>query len=811
MNLLKKIHHTARLLSYLFIKGTLRLLGFIVSGTILILLLQFMFPDYIRFFNEDITEKSARKLLDNYKYNELLWLLEQKQPTLDKMKPMKQSFFHYMKGEAYSFIGEYQKSEAEYQRMADLFYQQNDKGTWKELTILQPFIMFNFRIGNYEESLKLCEKALELFPKLPPKLNKQYNRLGCYLTMMNIYARQGRSDEILKLMNRLKNEYKEMPASLQEFESIAYLMKEDTVRARKVWDGLDQKALPPAFQLSGLYSFKEYDKLRPVIRQYLKETEKVTGTNHPLYAEALYNAIPFDMLEGNYEEAYQRITQNNRILNEQFDKNFIFMSERQQQFFHSKYHSSFDLAYALQQLSPQPEWADLCYNNALFVKGILLRSQNRFRNSLSQSGDTTLLSLYDQWISLKQSAASLKVSTNVVDRVKCHIKEEEAEKLAKELSLHTEDWQKQERLSATDWTDVQKSLSEGEAAIEFVVYGWQKQTWYAALVLQPNMSHPVFVPLFNEKDLSPDFVKVEKTIWQAISPYLQDSHTLYFSPAGQLHAFPLAFLETGTERLTDRYRLYRVSSTREIRKIKEQINYQPQRAVLFGGLQYDASDEALLLAAADSSNKQWRNNPWNPLRYSGSEISRIGLLMDSLNIPHTLHTGLEGNEEAFKRLDNNPVSIIHLSTHGYFLPDDTLKIAPMLRSGLILSGGNRAWENKDILPQIENGLLTAEEIAAMRLPNTRLVVLSACNTGLGAINNSEGIFGLQRAFKLAGAQTLIMSLWPVDDRATSELMFAFYRNWLTGTEMHLAFTQAQNEIRLKYPEPYYWAGFVMLD
>lgn len=98
MKLLKKIHDTAQLLSYLLLKGMFRLLGFILSGTILIILLQFMFPDYIRIFNEDITEKSARKLLDNYKYNELLWLLEKKQPTLDKMKPMKQGFFHYMKG-----------------------------------------------------------------------------------------------------------------------------------------------------------------------------------------------------------------------------------------------------------------------------------------------------------------------------------------------------------------------------------------------------------------------------------------------------------------------------------------------------------------------------------------------------------------------------------------------------------------------------------------------------------------------------------------------------------------------------------------
>lgn len=811
MNLLKKIHNTAQLLAYLFIKGTIRLLGFALVGTILILLLQFMFPDYIRIFNEKITEKSARQLLDNYKYNELLWLLERKQSTLEKMEPTKRSFFHYVKGEAYSFIGEYQKSEDEYRKISGIIHDLYGENSWHELVALQPLATFNFRIGNYDESLRLCHKILKLISELPPELSKTDNSLGCYLTMLNIYSRQSNPDKILDLLNEIKRESELTDDTLQSFEVIAYLMKQDTCHARRLWKQIDKKNLPNSHLISNYYALQDYEKASPFANKYLKETKKIVGTNHPLYAEALYSSILFDLLEKNYEKAYKHISQNNRILNEQFDKNFIFMSERQQQFFHSKYHSHFDLAYVLQQLSPQPEWVDLCYNNALFIKGLLLRSQNRFRNSLMQSGDTTLLSVYDQWISLKQTAASLKVSTSIVDRVKSHIKEEQAEKLAKELSMHTEDWQKQQQLSATNWTDVQESLSEGETAIEFVVYGWQKRNWYVALVLQPNMSHPVFVPLFEEKELSPDFVKVENTIWQALSPYLQNSHTLYFSPAGHLQAFPLVFSDPDTKRPTSHCRLYRVSSTREIKKIKQQIHICPQRAVLFGGLQYDATDEALLLAATDSFNKQQRNRPWYPLRYSGSEISQISLLMDSLNISNTLYTGLEGNEETFKRLDNTPVSIIHLSTHGYFLPDDTLKTAPMLRSGLILSGGNRAWENKDILPQIENGLLTAEEISAMRLPDTHLVVLSACNTGLGAINNSEGIFGLQRAFKLSGAQTLIMSLWPVDDRATAELMFTFYRHWLTGTEMHLAFTQAQNEIRQKYPEPYYWAGFVMLD
>jgi CHAT domain-containing protein len=171
-----------------------------------------------------------------------------------------------------------------------------------------------------------------------------------------------------------------------------------------------------------------------------------------------------------------------------------------------------------------------------------------------------------------------------------------------------------------------------------------------------------------------------------------------------------------------------------------------------------------------------------------------------------------------------------LATHGFFLedieqkPEDRERVQrlggggqkaaenPLLRSGLILAGGNFAWSGAPI-DGVEDGILTADEIARLNLTGTALVVLSACQTGLGDVNNSEGVFGLQRAFKLAGVETLIMSLWEVNDRATAQLMSAFYDQWLSGKSKQEAFKAAQRQVRAnaRYADPYFWAAFVLMD
>lgn len=113
---------------------------------------------------------------------------------------------------------------------------------------------------------------------------------------------------------------------------------------------------------------------------------------------------------------------------------------------------------------------------------------------------------------------------------------------------------------------------------------------------------------------------------------------------------------------------------------------------------------------------------------------------------------------------------------------------------------------------MEDGVLTAFEVSQMNLSNTELVVLSACETGLGDIQGSEGVFGLQRAFKIAGAKYIMMSLWQVPDKETSEFMISFYNNWLDKKmDIRTAFQTTQKEMRAMYKDPYLWAGFVLVE
>jgi CHAT domain-containing protein len=175
--------------------------------------------------------------------------------------------------------------------------------------------------------------------------------------------------------------------------------------------------------------------------------------------------------------------------------------------------------------------------------------------------------------------------------------------------------------------------------------------------------------------------------------------------------------------------------------------------------------------------------------------------------------------------------VLHIATHGYFQEDvapteghgatmlhssEPVNLFgrvtggnPLLRSGLLFAGAGRkhSFEDKN---RIDDGILTAYEAMNLNLDSTELVVLSACETGLGEVKNGEGVYGLQRAFQVAGARTVMMSLWSVADKQTQELMRMFYEKWLSGEDKHQAFGEAQMELKAKYSAPYYWGAFVMV-
>jgi CHAT domain-containing protein len=179
--------------------------------------------------------------------------------------------------------------------------------------------------------------------------------------------------------------------------------------------------------------------------------------------------------------------------------------------------------------------------------------------------------------------------------------------------------------------------------------------------------------------------------------------------------------------------------------------------------------------------------------------------------------------------------LLHIATHGFFLPDlprdpggvsfgmstfdaqavpATIQLSsarlknPMLRSGLALAGANTWLRGESPPPEAEDGILTAEDVTGLDLLDTELVVLSACDTALGDRLIGEGVFGLRRAFAVAGAQTLVMSLWKVPDRQTAELMTNFYRRLLAGEGRAKALREAQLELKCRYPDPLYWGAFI---
>ncbi|MBK6571725.1 MAG: CHAT domain-containing protein [Saprospiraceae bacterium] len=343
-------------------------------------------------------------------------------------------------------------------------------------------------------------------------------------------------------------------------------------------------------------------------------------------------------------------------------------------------------------------------------------------------------------------------------------------------------------------------------------------------------------------------------IWKPLEPYLKGVKTTYFSPSGLLHRINQNAILISKEidnhtLLSDKYNLVQLGSTRQIVFKNFDENLKPISASIYGGINFEMDSMEMMehLPIRDSSiaslrsehtfyyiDSTVRGGSWQYLLGSDQETTEINKIFSKAKIKSNLYNGNDATEESFKQLgDYKNVSprILHISTHGFFFPDPKsensnspfsmssqepiFKISehPMMRSGLILAGGNHAWKTgKPIRPDMEDGILTAYEICQLNLRNTELVVLSACETGLGDLQGNEGVYGLQRAFKIAGAKNLIMSLWQVPDQQTKELMTLFYKYWLLKKKtIRQALQMAQRELRNKGLEPFYWAGFVLVE
>ena len=401
---------------------------------------------------------------------------------------------------------------------------------------------------------------------------------------------------------------------------------------------------------------------------------------------------------------------------------------------------------------------------------------------------------------------------------------------------------------------------------------WTDSTYYCALVIRTGYAQPEMIYLFEQKQIdsifrqlnSNDFNKVNQLysargtdpegmivsgnfsaelyelILKPIEPFLKGANTIYYSPSGSLHIISFsAIAATDSLCLSDKYKLLQLGSTREIVKLKKQKDYitLSDSALVFGGINYDrmntthdslVSNEILAYnrgpqISMDSS----RGTTWRYLEGTMKEAKYIDSLFRKNKVATALYSDSNSTETLFKNISGHAPQIIHISTHGFFFPEfaekrdqkaltafgeQTSRFSEnsLLRSGLILAGANYVWKGGESTPGKDDGILTAYEVSNMDLTNTKLVVLSACETGLGDIKGSEGVFGLQRAFKMAGVEYIIMSLWQVPDKETVEFMQLFYTNCFKKQTIREAFNNAQTEMRKKY-DPYYWSAFVLME
>lgn len=612
-----------------------------------------------------------------------------------------------------------------------------------------------------------------------------------------------------------------------------------------------------------------------VAKEYLSQArilwEKKIGKDHPYYFQ---NSASLANVYWNLNEpikANELYVESFNSQYNQINKIFQFTNEKEKQSYIKNIMSSDDEYQSFHYQNFSNGKAAFPYTLAISNRNLILSSVQKLKQIIQTTRDTLLKKKYKDWIFLKEQLAALYLKPN--DKIE-QIKEteEKANNIEKEISLRSSAFKKSQQ--KVRWKDIQRSLNRNEAAIEFIdfVLSYSKRktdsTYYFALLLRKDKPEPILIPLFEKRSLQALFEETEKSsmqninalytrgaevgnrvlqsdstlyqlIWQPIEKYLKGIGKIYFSPAGLLHKVAFAALPVNKHSvLSDKYKLVQLSNTQEI------VNQQPyyitssDQIQLYGGIRYSVDSVALkdkvIKYHSEKTNISRslpddlsRTETWNFLPGTEKEITNIKSVAQRKN-KISIASGINATEESFKALDGNASpAILHIASHGFFFPDpkdstrrnlkgddqsNVFKKSenPLIRSGILFAGANNAWSG-NYINGIEDGILTGYEVSNLYLPNTKLVVLSACETGLGDIMGAEGVYGLQRAFKIAGAQNIVMSLWKVPDNETADFMHEFYKLMFNKISISDAFYKTRAIMRNRFrDEPNKWAAWILV-
>ena len=519
-----------------------------------------------------------------------------------------------------------------------------------------------------------------------------------------------------------------------------------------------------------------------------------------------------------------------------------------------------------------PALAGKMYDALLAERGLVAGSSASIRARLMASGNRGALSVLDKLSAEKAQFAGLS-SSSADNRAQISQLSKQINQTEEALAQVSAAYSQSKTLSAATWRDVQKALQPGEAAVEitkFQVHNGQSfiaNRIYVALIVKPGAQFPELVVLGDSKQLEAQPLTsfrsvVAKTrgltaepevaegasgsaaaapvdanaaynaFWKPLEPALGGARRIYIAADGVLNQIPIGLLpDSSGKLLLEKYQLRYVNSTRDLCSPHNAATIKS--AILLGNPKFDLA-QAPQSIAPDSSQASGSQHsidlaggPLPPLPGTAAEVTAIDKLLRQSGWQTTLYTEDHALKTSIQSV-RGP-RIVHIATHGFFLEDHPVPSKsggqvhlrgasddPMLHSGLFFAGANRTRSGATPTDG-DNGVLTAYEASQLNLQGTELVVLSACETGLGQQSNSEGVFGLRRALQEAGADAVMMSMWSVPDLETQELMTLFYAKWLGGLAKPEALRQAQlaerDVVRKRYGRdlPYYWGAFVLIS
>ncbi|MCW3076875.1 MAG: hypothetical protein JWO32_1484 [Bacteroidetes bacterium] len=584
------------------------------------------------------------------------------------------------------------------------------------------------------------------------------------------------------------------------------------------------------------------------LKEALGLVAKNFGKKHELYARSQLAMAELYSITSRFEEAAPLYFECLDYYSHQLNSFFDAMSEDNQMSYFAfiePVFQSYNL-YLLNYRIAQPtrdlsELIKRSLSNQLLLKSLLTSKSAKVSREVFNSGDKELIEIYKSWLLVKNELINnFKSAQPAIDNNDLFKKASDLETV---LKTRLKGFGKS---SEVNFESLKNALLDKEAAIEIfrvneLINDSLNTIKYAALIIKKSSVVPELVifkdgALMEESNLkyyasSIDNLKPDTlsygVFFSALNKNLKGINKLYISPEGVYQKVNLMGLYNPLSKkyVVDEFEIFQTANLASLANKASENKRLNKDAVLFGypDYEYDFKKhrDSKNKQAAQSVAKRFGLTNLAPLPGTKTEVEEINKELKAANWNPTVYMNELASEENLRKI-NSP-KVLHIATHGFYLKDietddksflgfetSAFKRNPLLRSGIILAGAGPSTADSTNTSSENDGIVTAYEASLLNLNNTDLVVLSACQTGLGDEMGSQGVAGLQRSLTIAGAKNIIMSLWPVDDEATKTLMTEFYKNYASDQNAEIAFKQAQQVVKRKFEHPYYWAAFVLL-